>query len=97
MVTLNKTTNVNGISPVEVDGKQVQAAYMNASINVNGAFTITHSVQDKEIFEENKKEVLADFASFDDYVYQLSQKSDMQAELDTAAGGGTDAEAVLRD
>lgn len=97
MLTLNKTTNINGISPVEIDGKHVQAAYMNASINVNGAFNITHSVQNKEAFEKNKKEVLADFAAFDDYVYQLAQKSDMQTELDTAAGGEEDAETVLPD
>lgn len=97
MLTLNKTTNVTGISMIEADGKQVQAAYMNASINVNGAFNTTHSIQNKEVWEENKDEVLSDFSTFDEYVFQISQESDMQTELDTAAGGGTNAKAVLPD
>ena len=97
MLTFNKTTNVTGISAIETDGKPVQAAYMNATINVNGAFNSTHSIQNKEVFEANKEEVLADFASFDDYVYKVAQESDMQTELDAAAGGGTDAKAVLPD
>lgn len=97
MVTLNKTTNVTGVSVIEVDGKQVQAAYMNASINVNGAFNSNHSIQNKETFEKHKEEVLADFAAFEDYVYRLAQESDMQAESETAAGGDSDAKAVLSD
>lgn len=97
MLTINKTTNVNGISMIESDGKQTQAAFMNATINVNGTFNSTHSIQNKEVFEENKEEVLSDFAVFDDYVYQIAQKSDMQTELDTAAGGGPDAKTVLSD
>lgn len=97
MLTLNKTTNVNGISSVEVDGKPVQVAYMSASINVNGAFNATHSIQNKDMFEEYKGEVLEDLATFDNYVYQTAQGSDMQAELDTASGGGADAKAVLTD
>lgn len=97
MVTLNKTTNVNGISVVEVDGKQVQAAYMNASINVNGAFNSNHSIQNRDVFESHKKEVLEDFAAFDDYVYRLSNKADIKAELNAEDGGALDAETVLPD
>lgn len=97
MLTFNKTVNVNGISVVESDGKQVQVAYMNASINVNGAFNSNRSIQNKEMFETHKEEVVEDFAAFDDYVYQLAGKSDMQAELDIAAGGGEDAKTVLPD
>ena len=87
MLTFNKTTNISGISTVESDGKQVHAAYMNASINVNGAFDCARSIQNKSVFKEYKEEVLSDFAAFDDYVYRLAQESDMQEELDTAAGG----------
>lgn len=97
MLTFNKTTNVTGISIIETDGKQVQAAYMSASINVDGAFNTTHSIQNKDVFEENKDEVLSDFTAFDGYVYQIAQESNMQTELDTAAGGGTNAKAVLSD
>lgn len=97
MLTFNKTVNVNGISVVESGGKQVQVAYMNASINVNGAFTSNRSIQNKDMFEEHKEEVLEDFAAFDDYVYQLAGKSDMQSELGIAAGGGENAETVLPD
>ncbi len=97
MLTFNKTTNVNGISTVESDGKQVQVAYMNASINVNGAFNSTRSIQNKDLFELHKKEVLEDFSSFDTYVYQLAGKSDLMLELNTATGGGKNAETVLSD
>lgn len=97
MLTLNKTTNISGISMIEADGKQVQAAYMNASINVNGAFNTTHSIQNKEVFETNKEEVLEDFSVFDSYVYEIAKESDMQSELDTVTGGGTDAKTVLPD
>ncbi len=96
MLTFNKTVNVNGVSTVESGGKRVQVAYMNAAINVNGAFTSNRSIQNKEMFEEHKEEVIEDFSSFDDYVYRLAGKSDMQSELDIA-GGGEDAETVLQD
>lgn len=87
MLTLNKTTSVNGISMIEIDGKQVQVAHMNASINVNGVFNSTHSIQNKNMFEAYKGEVLEDFSAFDNYVYELAKESDMQAELKTATGG----------
>lgn len=87
MVKLNKTVNVNGISMVEVDGKELQVAYMNASINVDGAFNSNHSIQNKAMFEAHKDEVLEDFATFDDYVYEIANKSDMRSELDMASGG----------
>lgn len=97
MLTLNKTVNVNGISVITSDGKQVQAAYMNASINVDGAFNSNRSIQNKEIFEAHKEEVLEDFNAFDNYVYCLAEESNMQAELDTATGGIKDAETVRTD
>lgn len=97
MLTFNKTISVNGISMVEIDGKQVHVAYMNASINVDGVFNTNHSVQNKELFESNKEEVLEDFSAFDSYVYQIASESDMQSELDIAIGGKTDAETVLPD
>lgn len=96
MLTFNKTINVNGVSTIDIDGKQIQAAYMNASINVNGAFNSNHSIQNKGIFEAHKDEVLEDFATFDDYVYEIAKEADMKAELDTAAGGGKDAKTILQ-
>lgn len=87
MLTFNKTTNVNGMSIIEKDGKQTQVAYMNATINVDGAFNSNHSIQNKDMFEANKEEVLADFSAFDNYVYELAKDSNMQEELDIAAGG----------
>lgn len=95
MVTINKTVNVNGISIVkDSEGKQAQVAYMNASINVDGAFNSNHSIQNKAVFEAHKEEVLEDFAAFDAYVYRLAEESNMQAELDVATGGAADAEAI---
>lgn len=96
MLTFNKTINVNGVSTIDINGKQIQAAYMNASINVNGAFNSNHSIQNKEIFEEYKEEVLEDFSAFDSYVYEIAKRSNMKAELDTAAGGEKDAKTILQ-
>lgn len=67
MVTLNKIINIQGVSTVG----GVQVAFMNASVNIDGQTNISRNIQNKEIFDQNKDEVIKDFLAFDDYVYSL--------------------------
>lgn len=73
MVKLNKQTTVTGVCALTVDGKEKQVAYMNASIPVGGTPNIGHSIQDLELFNTDKEEVLKDFAAFDEYIYSLME------------------------
>ena len=73
MVKLNKQVSVTGACVLTVDGKEKQVAYMNASIPVGGAPNIGRSIQDVELFNANKEEILKDFAAFDNYVYSLME------------------------
>lgn len=73
MVKLNKQTTVTGVCVLTVDGKEEQVAYMNASIPVGGAPNISRTIQNVELFNANKEEVLKDFAAFDNYVYSLME------------------------
>ena len=73
MVKLNKQTTVTGVSVLTIDGEAKQVAYMNASIPVGGAPNISRAIQNVELFNANKEEVLKDFAAFDNYVYSLME------------------------
>lgn len=71
MVRLNKQTTVTGACVLTVDGKEEQVAYMNASIPVDGVPNISRAIQNVELFNANKDEILKDFAAFDEYIYSL--------------------------
>lgn len=71
MVKLNKQTTLTGVSVLTIDGEEKQIAYMNATIPVSGAPNIGKSIQDVELFNSNKAEILKDFAAFDEYAYNL--------------------------
>lgn len=71
MVKLNKQTTVTGASVLTVDSKEEQVAYMNATIPIGGAPNIGHAIQNVDLFNTNKEEVLKDFAAFDEYIYSL--------------------------
>lgn len=73
MVKLNKQVSVTGACVLTVDGKEEQVAYMNASIPVGGAPNISRAIQNVELFNANKEEILKDFAAFDNYVYSLME------------------------
>ena len=73
MVKLNKQVSVTGACVLTIDGKEEQVAYMNASIPVGGAPNISRAIQNVELFNTNKEEVLKDFAAFDNYVYSLME------------------------
>ncbi len=73
MVKLNKQVSVTGACVLTVDGKEEQVAYMNASIPVGGAPNISRAIQNVELFNANKEEILKDFAAFDEYIYNLME------------------------
>ena len=73
MVKLNKQVSVTGACLLTVDGKEEQVAYMNASIPVGGAPNISRAIQNVELFNANKEEILKDFAAFDEYIYNLME------------------------
>lgn len=75
MLKTNKSVTITGQSYIKVDGDNGQTekiiAYMNVSIPENGDININKSIQDKELFNNNKKDVLKDFSEFENYVYSL--------------------------
>ena len=73
MVKLNKQVSVTGTCVLTIDGKEEQVAYMNASIPVGGVPNIGRAIQNIDLFNANKEEVLKDFAAFDNYVYSLME------------------------
>lgn len=75
MVKLNKQVSVTGACVLTVDGKEEQVAYMSASIPVGGAPNISRAIQNIEVFNANKEDVLKDFSAFDDYVYGLMEEN----------------------
>lgn len=80
MIRLNKQVSVTGACVLTVDGKEEQVAYMNASIPVGGAPNIGKAIQNVELFNANKEEVLKDFAAFDTYVYSLIETNQSATE-----------------
>ena len=73
MLKTNKSISITGTSNVDVseNGNTVSkiVAYMNATIPENGDLNINKSIQNRELFDSNKDDVLADFAEFESYVY----------------------------
>ena len=76
MVKLNKQTSVTGACVLTIDGKEEQVAFMNANIPVSGTPNISRAIQNVELFQANKDEVLNDFKAFDEYVYGLIGKNE---------------------
>lgn len=71
MLSKSKTISVNGNSTVAVDGKDVVAMTMNASINENGSFSVNKYIQNKEVYLANKDSVDADYTAFETYANGL--------------------------
>lgn len=76
MLKINKSTNITGQSIIDVtEGEGTvskQVAYMNANVQENDqTVNINKSIQNSELFNENKEAVLADFKEFEDIVYGL--------------------------
>lgn len=83
MVKLNKQTTLTGVSVLTIDGEEKQVAYMNATIPVGGTPNIGHSIQNVELFNASKEEVLKDFAAFDAYVYKTMEEMQLSNTTET--------------
>lgn len=73
MLTINKNTNIYGIS--EIDG--VQVATMNASISDNdySFVNIQKTITNQELYNTNKVTVRQDINDFEDAVYNIADGS----------------------
>lgn len=69
MLTTTKTTNLSGQSMI---GDSV-VAYMNATVQENGALNISKNVQDQDLFLKNIKEVKADMTAFEALAYTITE------------------------
>lgn len=68
MLTTTKTISINGTSSVEVNGVKTPVAYFNAQIQSDGKYNINQSVQNVELYRENKDAVKADRDEFETIV-----------------------------
>ena len=73
MLTTTKTISINGTSTVEVDGVKTPVAYFNAQIQSDGKYNINQSVQNVELYKENKDVVKADYEEFETYVETFTE------------------------
>ena len=68
MLSTTKTININGTSAIEVNGVKTPVAYFNAQIQSDGKYNINQSVQNVELYRENKDSVKADRDEFETIV-----------------------------
>ena len=71
MLKISETRNVSGQVMIGEGEKAKQVAYLNASVSKDGNVNINKTVQDKEVFKENKEAVLKDFTEFETFVYGI--------------------------
>ena len=70
MLATSKTINISGYSQVNENGKPY--VYFSASIDKNGSTNVNYSIQDKEIFNENRNLFEDDRKAFEDEVRKLA-------------------------
>ncbi|RKI37284.1 hypothetical protein D7V86_24845 [bacterium D16-51] len=80
MVILNEAIAITAASIINDGKKDVQVAYMTANIPKEGNMSSSRNIQDKEMFEIHKDEVLLDFKAFDEYVYGLMEEKQKEQE-----------------
>ena len=71
MLKISETRNVSGQVMIGDGEKAKQVAYLNASVSKDGNVNINKTIQDKEVFKENKEAVLKDFTDFETFVYGI--------------------------
>ena len=76
MLTTTKTISINGTSSVEVNGVKTPVAYFNAQIQSDGKYNINQSVQNVELYRENKDAVKADRDEFETIVETYTEEED---------------------
>ena len=73
MLTTTKTISINGTSTVDVNGVKTPVAYFNAQIQSDGKYNINQSVQNVELYKENKDVVKADYDEFETLVETFTE------------------------
>ena len=71
MLKISETRNVSGQVMIGENENAKQVAYLNASVSKDGNVNINKTIQDKEVFKENKEAVLKDFTDFETFVYGI--------------------------
>lgn len=71
MLKTTKQITLSGISSIAINGQETQIAVMSATIPMTGMPQITKGIQNQELFQANKDTVIADFAAFDEKVYEI--------------------------
>lgn len=76
MLKTNVSTTITGQSIItDAEGNEKQVAYMNATIDKTRSTNINKSIQNIELFNANKTDVLSDFAEFEAFVYDNMAES----------------------
>ena len=72
MLKVNKTISFDGTSYVTLEDETEQiVAYFNATIRADDTTQINMSISNAELYEANKTAVRADYAAFQDAVYEV--------------------------
>lgn len=72
MLKINKTISFDGTSYVTTEDETEQiVAYFNATIRADDTTQINMSISNAELYEANKTAVRADYAAFQDAVYEV--------------------------
>ncbi len=69
MLKINKSRNYTATSVIEIDGIATQIAYMNATVPQEGSISINNTIQNQQLFQLHREEVLADIIDFENMVY----------------------------
>nr|DAF39889.1 MAG TPA: hypothetical protein [Caudoviricetes sp.] len=83
-LTINKSLTANGT--IKVDDKIVMSLFTELSTSANGTDRVTQSIQDKETYNKNKKEIRAQVAAFQEAVWNMQ---DSMEEADSTTGEDT--------
>ena len=73
MLSTTKTISINGTSSVDVNGVKTPIVYFNAQIQADGKYNVNYSVQNDELYKENKEAVKADRDEFEALVEQMTE------------------------
>ena len=73
MLSTTKSINLNGTSSVDVNGVKTPVVYFNAQIKSDGTYNVNYSVQNDELYKENKDAVKADRNEFEALVEQMTE------------------------
>lgn len=71
MLAYTKSTTFNGHSDVSLDGTTAQVVILTGSINESGSVFTSTSIQNPELYKQNKAAVDKDIADFNAAVYQF--------------------------